>query len=238
MLSTKDAIQDLKQKEEKILQMGGAKAVDKQRSGGKLTARERLDLLFDPGSFRELDMFVQHRCDNFGMEKIEIPSDGVITGHGMVDGRPVFAFSQDFTSRGGSLGEMHAAKICKVMDLALKSGLPLVGIQDSGGARIQEGVTRKVFTTYYLTQEQMDSLLKEANARHEDIDTFLQAKQQAGVTQNASAPPQFSGGYDAPPEEKQRPVRVAERVGRNDPCPCGSGKKYKKCCGIHETDEN
>jgi len=140
MLSTKDAIQDLKQKEEKILQMGGAKAVDKQRSGGKLTARERLDLLFDPGSFRELDMFVQHRCDNFGMEKIEIPSDGVITGHGMVDGRPVFAFSQDFTSRGGSLGEMHAAKICKVMDLALKSGLPLVGIQDSGGARIQEGV--------------------------------------------------------------------------------------------------
>ena len=103
--------------------------------------------------------------------------------------------------------------------------------------RIQEGVTRKVFTTYYLTQEQMDSLLKQANARHEDIDTFLQAKQQAAVTQNVSAPPQYSGAYDAPPEEKQRPVRVAERVGRNDPCPCGSGKKYKKCCGIHEGDE-
>ena len=140
MLSTKDAIADLLQKEAKVRQMGGEKAVEKQKAGGKLTARERLDLLFDPGTFRELDMFVRHRCDNFGMEKIEIPSDGVVTGHGMVDGRPVFAFSQDFTSRGGSLGDMHAAKICKVMDMALKSGVPLVGIQDSGGARIQEGV--------------------------------------------------------------------------------------------------
>ncbi len=140
MLTTRDAIQKLLDKEQKVLQMGGAKAVEKQKSGGKLTARERLDLLFDPGTFRELDMFVEHRCDNFGMEKVEIASDGVITGHGLVDGRPVFAFSQDFTSRGGSLGEMHAAKICKIMDMALKSGVPLVGIQDSGGARIQEGV--------------------------------------------------------------------------------------------------
>lgn len=140
MLTTRDAIQKLLDKEKKVLQMGGAKAVEKQKSKGKLTARERLDLLFDPGTFRELDMLVEHRCDNFGMEKIEIASDGVITGHGLVDGRPVFAFSQDFTSRGGSLGEMHAAKICKIMDMALKSGVPLVGIQDSGGARIQEGV--------------------------------------------------------------------------------------------------
>ena len=140
MQSTKDAIQGLLEKEEKILQMGGEKAVAKQKQGGKLTARERLDLLFDEGTFRELDMFVSHRCDNFGMGKIEIPSDGVITGHGLVAGRPVFAFSQDFTSRGGSLGEMHAAKICKIMDMALKSGVPLIGIQDSGGARIQEGV--------------------------------------------------------------------------------------------------
>ncbi|MCB5229062.1 MAG: methylmalonyl-CoA carboxyltransferase [Candidatus Cloacimonetes bacterium] len=140
MLSTRDAILDLLQREEKVLKMGGDKAVAKQKSGGKLTARERLNLLFDEGTFRELDMFVSHRCDNFGMKEIDIPSDGVITGHGMVDGRPIFAFSQDFTSRGGSLGEMHAAKICKVMDMALKSGLPLVGIQDSGGARIQEGV--------------------------------------------------------------------------------------------------
>lgn len=140
MLSAKDAIQKLRDKEAKILAMGGEKAVEKQHNGGKLTARERLDLLFDQGTFRELDMFVSHRCDNFGMEKIEIPSDGVITGHGMVNGRPVFAFSQDFTARGGSLGEMHAAKICKVMDMALKAGVPCIGINDSGGARIQEGV--------------------------------------------------------------------------------------------------
>jgi methylmalonyl-CoA decarboxylase subunit alpha len=135
-----DKIKDLKQREEKIRQMGGEKAVAKQHGDGKLTARERLDLLFDPGTFRELDMFVNHRCVNFGMEKVEIPSDGVITGHGLINGRPVFAFAQDFTSRAGSLGEMHAKKICKVMDLALKAGAPFVGINDSGGARIQEGV--------------------------------------------------------------------------------------------------
>jgi acetyl-CoA carboxylase carboxyltransferase component len=135
-----DKIKDLKEREEKIRQMGGEKAVAKQHGDGKLTARERLDLLFDPGTFRELDMFVSHRCVNFGMEKVEIPSDGVVTGHGLINGRPVFAFAQDFTSRAGSLGEMHAKKICKVMDLALKAGAPFVGINDSGGARIQEGV--------------------------------------------------------------------------------------------------
>lgn len=140
MQTTKEALAKLVAKEEKILKMGGEAAVQKQHDGGKLSARERLDLLFDAGTFRELDMFVQHRCDNFGMEKIEIPSDGVITGHGLINGRPAFAFSQDFTSRGGSLGEMHAAKICKVMDMALKSGVPVIGINDSGGARIQEGV--------------------------------------------------------------------------------------------------
>ncbi|MCK9556510.1 MAG: carboxyl transferase domain-containing protein [Candidatus Cloacimonetes bacterium] len=140
MHTTKENIQKLKDKQQKIMQMGGEKAVAKQKAAGKLSARERLNLLFDPGTFRELDMFVSHRCDNFGMEKIEIPSDGVITGHGLVNGRHVFAFSQDFTARGGSLGEMHAAKICKVMDMALKSGVPCIGINDSGGARIQEGV--------------------------------------------------------------------------------------------------
>jgi len=140
MQTTKEALDKLCEKEAKMLKMGGEAAIQKQHEGGKLNARERLDLLFDAGTFRELDMFVSHRCDNFGMEKIEIPSDGVITGHGLIDGRPAFAFSQDFTSRGGSLGEMHAAKICKVMDMALKSGVPLIGINDSGGARIQEGV--------------------------------------------------------------------------------------------------
>ena len=135
-----DKIKDLKAREEKIRQMGGEKAVAKLREKGKMTARERLDLLFDQGTFREIDMFVQHRCTNFGMENVEVPSDGVVTGHGMVDGRPVFAFAQDFTSRAGSLGEMHAKKICKVMDMALKAGVPFIGFNDSGGARIQEGV--------------------------------------------------------------------------------------------------
>ena len=135
-----DKIRDLKAREAKVLEMGGEKAVAAQREKGKLTARERLDLLFDKGTFREIDMFVTHRCVNFNMDKVDIPADGVITGHGLVDGRPVFAFSQDFTARAGSLGEMHSKKICKVMDLALKAGVPFVGINDSGGARIQEGV--------------------------------------------------------------------------------------------------
>lgn len=135
-----DKINQLKEFEKKVAQLGGEKAVEKHKSDGKLTARERLNQFFDPGTFREIDMFVSHRCVNFGMDKVDIPSDGVITGHGMVNGRPVFAFAQDFTSRAGSLGEMHAKKICKVMDMALKAGVPVVGMNDSGGARIQEGV--------------------------------------------------------------------------------------------------
>jgi acetyl-CoA carboxylase carboxyltransferase component len=140
MGNVSDKIKALQERESEVLGMGGEKAVAGQKKKGKLTARERLDLLFDEGTFRELDMFVTHRCRNFGMSDVEIASDGVITGHGLVEGRPVFAFSQDFTSRAGSLGEMHAKKICKVMDLALKAGVPFVGINDSGGARIQEGV--------------------------------------------------------------------------------------------------
>ena len=135
-----DKIKELKARESGIQQMGGEKAVAKHKKKGKLTARERLDELFDAGTFREIDAFVTHRCVNFGMEKVEVASDGVVTGHGLVDGRPVFAYAQDFTSRAGSLGEMHAKKICKVMDLALKAGTPFVGMNDSGGARIQEGV--------------------------------------------------------------------------------------------------
>ena len=137
---TEDKIKDLKAREARLLKLGGEKAVAQHKAKGKLTARERLELLFDPGTFRELDMFVTHRCVNYEMDKVEIPSDGVITGHGLVAGRPVFAFSQDFTSRAGSLGEMHAKKICKAMDLALKAGVPFVGLNDSGGARIQEAV--------------------------------------------------------------------------------------------------
>jgi acetyl-CoA carboxylase carboxyltransferase component len=140
MKSVAEKIKELKEKEAQIKAMGGAKAVEKQHSTGKLTARERLDLFFDPGTFRETDIFVKHRCVNFGMEKVEIPADGVVTGFGRVNGRVVFAFAQDFTARAGSLGEMHSRKITKVMDLALKAGAPFVGFNDSGGARIQEGV--------------------------------------------------------------------------------------------------
>jgi acetyl-CoA carboxylase carboxyltransferase component len=138
--TTKQKIDELLEKEKAMLAMGGEKAVAKHREKGKLTARERLERLFDPGTFEETDMFVKHRCVNFGMQDVDIPSEGVITGHGLVNGRPVCAYAQDFTSRAGSLGEMHAKKICKIMDLSLKSGVPMVGLNDSGGARIQEGV--------------------------------------------------------------------------------------------------
>jgi propionyl-CoA carboxylase beta chain len=124
----------------KALEAGGAARVEAQHKRGKLTARERVDLLLDPGSFEELDAFVTHRCIDFGMEEQKVLGDGVITGHGRIDGRRVFVFSQDFTVFGGSLSGAYAQKICKVMDLALKLGVPVVGLNDSGGARIQEGV--------------------------------------------------------------------------------------------------
>ncbi|MCY3982244.1 MAG: acyl-CoA carboxylase subunit beta [Alphaproteobacteria bacterium] len=119
---------------------GGEGRIEAQHKRGKLTARERLQVLLDEGSFEEYDMFVEHRCADFGMEAQRIPGDGVVTGHGTVDGRLVFVFSQDFTVFGGSLSEAHAEKICKVMDRAMKVGAPVVGLNDSGGARIQEGV--------------------------------------------------------------------------------------------------
>ncbi|SHJ08887.1 methylmalonyl-CoA decarboxylase subunit alpha [Lutispora thermophila] len=135
-----DRIQELNKKREAIMQGGGEKRIQKQHESGKLTARERLNLLFDEGSFVEIDAFVKHRCTEFGMQDVDAPGEGVVTGYGTVDGRLVYAFAQDFTVVGGSLGEMHAKKICKVMDMALKIGAPLVGMNDSGGARIQEGV--------------------------------------------------------------------------------------------------
>ncbi|MCA8978640.1 MAG: acyl-CoA carboxylase subunit beta [Planctomycetes bacterium] len=119
---------------------GGEKRIAAQHAKGKLTARERIDLFLDEGSFVELDRFVTHRCTDFGMQEEKILGDGVVTGHGTVDGRPVYLFSQDFTVFGGSLSESHAEKICKVMDMATKVGVPIVGLNDSGGARIQEGV--------------------------------------------------------------------------------------------------
>lgn len=119
---------------------GGTKRIEQQHSKGKLTARERIDLLLDPDTFNELDMFVTHRSTDFGLDEQKIPGDGVVTGYGQIDGRLVYVFSQDFTVFGGSLSEAHAEKICKVMDLAMKNGAPVIGLNDSGGARIQEGV--------------------------------------------------------------------------------------------------
>merc|ERR1711916_177862 len=119
---------------------GGEKRIEAQHNKGKLTARERINLLLDADSFREYDAFVEHRCNDFGMENEKHPGDGVITGHGTINGRTVFVFSQDFTVFGGSLSETYAEKICKVMDKAMLVGAPIIGINDSGGARIQEGV--------------------------------------------------------------------------------------------------
>ena len=140
MSTVQEKIELMKAKQEKIKLGGGEARIAKQHEKGKLTARERIELFFDEGTFVELDQFVTHRCTNFGMEKKSLPGEGVVTGYGTVNGRLVYAFAQDFTVEGGSLGEMHAAKICKVLDLSLKMGAPVIGINDSGGARIQEAV--------------------------------------------------------------------------------------------------
>ncbi len=139
-MSASEKREDLIKRKEAILKQGGEKGIAGQHEKGKLTARERIDYFFDPGTFQEVDMFVRHRCAYFGMQKTEIPADGVITGYGLVNGRTVYIFAQDFTARGGSLGEMHAKKITKIQDLAMKAGCPCVGLNDSGGARIQEGI--------------------------------------------------------------------------------------------------
>jgi propionyl-CoA carboxylase beta chain len=133
-------IQLLRERKAEARQGGGQKRVEAQHKKGKLTARERIDLLLDEGSFEEVDMLVRHRFSDFGLEKQKFYTDGVITGHGLIEGRPVFLFSQDFTVLGGSLSEAYGQKICKIMDMAMKVGAPIIGLNDSGGARIQEGV--------------------------------------------------------------------------------------------------
>ncbi|HMU17899.1 MAG TPA: carboxyl transferase domain-containing protein, partial [Thauera aminoaromatica] len=135
-----DIIRQLEKKRELARLGGGQKRIDAQHRKGKLTARERIELLLDDDSFEEWDMYKEHRCTEFGMDAEHIPGDGVVTGYGTVNGRLVFVFSQDFTVFGGSLSETHAEKICKVMDHAMKVGAPVIGLNDSGGARIQEGV--------------------------------------------------------------------------------------------------
>jgi len=140
-MNNQDRIRQLIDLRDKAKIGGGEKRITSQHTKGKFTARERIHMLLDEGSFEELDMFVTHRCTNFGIDKEKYLGDGVITGHGTIDGRTVFVFAQDFTVFGGSLSETMALKICKVMDMAMKMGAPVIGINDSGGARIQEGVT-------------------------------------------------------------------------------------------------
>ena len=140
MSSQLEKIQELIEMREKARIGGGEKAIAKQHERGKYTARERIAQLLDEGSFEELDMFVTHRCHNFGQEKKSFLGDGVVTGYGTIDGRPVYVFAQDFTVFGGSLSETMALKICKIMDMAMKMGAPVIGLNDSGGARIQEGI--------------------------------------------------------------------------------------------------
>jgi propionyl-CoA carboxylase beta chain len=139
-MSLKIKFEELEKRNQEALTAGGPDRIEKHHAAGKLTARERIDLLLDPGTFVEVDRFVTHRCSEFGIDKQKIPGDGVVTGYGKIDGRLVFVFAQDFTVFGGSLGEVYAQKICKIMDHAMKVGAPVIGLNDSGGARIQEGV--------------------------------------------------------------------------------------------------
>lgn len=153
-------IEELQQIRRNIELGGGEAKIKKQHESGKKTARERLTMLFDEGSFVEIDAFVKHRCNEFDMAKVEAPGEGVVSGYGTVDGRLVYAYAQDFTVIGGSLGEMHAAKICKVMDMAMKMGAPIVGINDSGGARIQEGLDAlKGFGDIFLRNTQSSGVV-------------------------------------------------------------------------------
>ncbi|KAJ1656196.1 hypothetical protein IWQ61_004188 [Dispira simplex] len=140
ILKTNPVAQKIEAKRQESLLGGGEKRIEAQHNKGKLTARERIELLVDPGTFREYDAFVEHQCEDFGMQNTKITGDGVVTGHGKINGRTVYLFSQDFTAFGGSLSKTHASKICKVMDKAMLVGAPVIGLNDSGGARIQEGV--------------------------------------------------------------------------------------------------
>src|SRR3972149_2633970 len=139
-MANEDRLKELRRRNAEAEQGGGPERIPRQHEAGKLTARERLDRLLDEGSFVELDRFVVHRSTDFGMEKNRIPGDGVVTGYGRIEGRLVYVFAQDFTVFGGSLSKAYAEKICKIMDLAMRMGAPVIGLNDSGGARIQEGV--------------------------------------------------------------------------------------------------
>src|SRR5215470_17518896 len=135
-----ERLEALEDRNRAALESGGPERIRRQHAANKMTARERIEFLLDDGTFEEFDRFKKHRCLDFGMSEQQYPGDGVVAGHGLVDGRRVFVFAQDFTVFGGSLSETNAEKICKIMDMAMKVGAPVIGLNDSGGARIQEGV--------------------------------------------------------------------------------------------------
>ncbi len=151
MRSIDNIRKELEKRRQEALLGGGQERIDKQHKDGKLTARERIDLLFDPGTFVELDRFVTHRCTDFGMENKKFWGDGVVTGYGKIEGRLVYVFSQDFTVFGGALGMAFADKICKVMDLAMKTGAPVIGLNDSGGNT--EAVVKRIFEEDFVGKD-------------------------------------------------------------------------------------
>jgi acetyl-CoA carboxylase carboxyltransferase component len=156
-MKIENKIKQLEELKEQAQRGGGEKRIKTQHDKGKLTARERIDLLIDNGTFRETDEFVTHRCTDFGLEKTKILGDGVVTGYGRINGRPVCVFSEDFTVFGGSLSLAYAEKIVKLQDLAMKMGCPIIGLKDSGGARIQEGVDSLAGYTYVFLRNVLSS---------------------------------------------------------------------------------
>ncbi len=157
-------LQTMLEMKEHILQQGGEARIAKQHAKGKLTARERIDLLFDPGTFVEYNMFVKPRAHRFGMDKVDAPADGIVTGHGLVNGRRVFAYAQDFTVLGGAMGEMHGLKLARMQELALEAGVPIVGLNDSGGGRLQEGPGAAVYGTVFYNNVESSGVIPQISA--------------------------------------------------------------------------
>ena len=147
-----------------IMLQGGQERINKQHAKGKLTARERVDLLFDPGTFVEYNMFVKPRATRFGMDKVDAPADGIVTGHGLINGRRAFVYSQDATVLGGSMGEMHGLKLARMQELALEAGVPIIGLNDSGGGRLQEGPGASVYGTVFYNNVNSSGVIPQISA--------------------------------------------------------------------------
>ena len=160
MATTKELIEEYQRKRQKIKEMGGAEAIERRHKGGQWTARERIDYFFDPGTFNEIGIFVKHRTVHFGMDEREVPAEGVVTGYGLVNGRPVVAFAEDYMAMAGTFGEYHGLKEIRAIDFAKEMGWPLVGMNDSGGARLQEGMdTLEMYGQLFRAQIQASGIV-------------------------------------------------------------------------------